>query len=241
MTDTSTQPGVAGAVSSAAPPRRRGFAASLLASRRPMLFISLLAVGAYWPTLLQGFAVDDYRNLRQWRRYVAGEIDSPRLYEFLLGGDDNHAQRRDGLVPWWAGDDFRFIYFRPVTQAFMTAEYRLFGNRPLGYHIVSFLLLLVGVRMALALYRQWTGMETWSRWATLCFAVAGCNAIPVAFIAAQCDLIAMVLCLASALLATQYMSRGDVLGTLAGIGALLAHAAAIMSKEVAIAGAALPM
>lgn len=236
-----TNAGPSSAPPRTAPPARRprGFAASVDATTRPRLLIATLALGAYWPALLQGFAVDDYRNLRRLHAFTTGQADSPRLYEFLLGGEDNRAQRREGWIPWWAGDDFRFIYFRPLTQAFVTAEYRVFGEHPFGYHLVGFLLFLASVFAALALFRRWTGHEALSRWAAVCFAVASCNAVPVAFIAAQCDLLAVLFSLLSALGATAFL-RGGSSGAWWAIVAMALHAAGILCKEVAVAGAALP-
>lgn len=215
-----------------------GFAALMTRSRRPWVMLTLTSVGIYAATLWHPFFVDDYRFLRLMRDYAEGRRERLRLYEFVLGGDDTRSQREAGQLPWWAADDLRFTYFRPLSQTVLYAEYRLFGESAMGYRLVSLALYVSAVLLALSLYRAMTGDEQLSRWAALLFAVASSNAVPVVFIAAQCDVLALVLCLAAMRTGWRFIDKG---GQGWAVTATLLYAAALLSKEAAVPAAVLPI
>src|SRR5262249_31501434 len=135
-------------------------------------------------------------------------------------------------------DDFRFTYFRPVTQAVLRAEYALFGGRALGYRLVGLALYCLGVWLVMALYRQWTGDETIARWAAVAFTVASSNAIPATFIAAQCDLLAMIGSVAAVLCASHFIRTGRIAWLALAVPIF---AAGLLSKEAGIPASVLPM
>lgn len=199
----------------------------------------LLIIGVmFWQSAWHTFLLDDYRNLRLLEAYSTGQRDHLGLYRFLTNTAELQAERAHGYLPWWVDDDLRFSYFRPVTEAFLYAEYRLFGRSALGYRAAGLALYALGCWAALALYRAWCGEELLARWAALLFTVATCNGVPVVFIAAQCDLLAMLLSLTTLLCLTRF-SQGRGVAWLA-CGAL-AYAAALMSKEAAVPVCVLPI
>lgn len=215
----------------------RGVAAWIWNGRRPRLVLVGIAAVLYAPSLLQSFAVDDYRFLRLLDAYWRGERSTPGLYEFLRGSE-NAAMRREGVLPWWVSDDFRFAYFRPFTEAFIAAEYRAFGPHALGFRITGLMLYVLGLFLALALYREWAGDGPLARWAAVLFALAHFNVIPAVFVAAQCDLLALVCCVGVVLCASRFARRGAAAWLM---GALVLFALGLLSKEVSVAAAVLPI
>ncbi|MEE8169345.1 MAG: glycosyltransferase family 39 protein, partial [Phycisphaerae bacterium] len=222
-----------------APPRRRApWTACVASSRRPRWLLAAVVLAAYWPSLGQVFLLDDYRNLQCFAEYQDGTRDHLGLYEFVQSPDEVRRQRKNGDLPWWVSDNLRFAYFRPLSERFLWAQYQIFGQHPLGYRLVSLGLYVLGLWLVLSLYRQWIQDETVARWAAVLFAVASCNAIPVAFVASQCDLLALIACLSTLLCITRF-ARGGSPGWL--VLAMPIYSAGLLSKEASIAAALLPL
>ncbi len=47
-----------------------------------------------------------------------------------------------GAYPWWMAPDFKLHFVRPLSSLLFTLEHAVFGDRPLGYHLVSIALYL---------------------------------------------------------------------------------------------------
>lgn len=193
----------------ARPPHRRNRLASWYESTtHPELALVALVFLLYAPSFPGDFVLDDLRNLRLCREYSQGLRPSLDLYRFLPGGEENRTRREQGWYPWWVEDGLRYTHFRPLTERFLYGEYLLFGEHALGYRVVGVSLYALGVVLVLALFRFISGSEKLSRWGAVIFSVAACHSIPVTFISAQCDLIALLLTLGVMLLTGSFILRG---------------------------------
>ncbi|MCK6485490.1 MAG: glycosyltransferase family 39 protein [Phycisphaerae bacterium] len=215
-----------------------GIAARVARLRRPRLMLAALVCGLYGPLVIGPFYLDDYRAVRLMGDYQRGDRPALRLYEFLADPQDAAEQRRAGTLPWWVADDMRFRYLRPVSDVVLYGQFKVFGRNPIGYRAFSLLLYVLCVWSVLGLCRAWLDDEVMARTAALVFAVASFNAVPATFIAAQCDLLALLFTVATMAAVTRFV-RGGGAGCL--LMALIAYAAALGAKEGAVAACVVPL
>jgi MORN repeat protein len=214
------------------PPRKRSrFALWYESTPRPQYFLIALIAALFAPSLAGDFMVDDHRMLRVFREYREGLRPSPGAYQFLPGGEQNRIERAAGWYPWWLQDTFKYKHFRPLSERMLYAEYLLFGENPVGYRLVGIALYIAGVLLVLQLFRLVGGDERLARWGAIIFTVASCHAIPVVFISAHCDIIALALSVAAAILATRYLYEGS---PVALVGSLFFFVAGLFSKEAVL-------
>lgn len=120
-----------------------------------VLAATLLAGAAlFWPSLSQGLFADDFVA----KAILDGTFAAPRgpldLFDFASGApDDVAALKRLGSVPWWAPDDFRVSFMRPLSSALWHVDRALFGDAYAGYHAHSLLAWALLACAAVALYR----------------------------------------------------------------------------------------
>lgn len=206
--------------------------------RGPAWVLTFLVFILYAPSLFGGFMLDDHRCVRHLREYHEGRRDALDIYAFLWGGEQNTKAREAGWYPWWITEELRYRHLRPVSEWVLYGEYVLFGERAALFRIVGLLIYAVGVRIVLALLRLILEDERTARWGALIFAVTSGHAIPVVFVSAHCDVIALVLSSAAMLLAGQYAARGGAWRVIVG---LLLFVGSLFSKEAALPAAVLPL
>ncbi len=207
--------------------------------KRPGLVLVAVVFLFYSPTLFADFILDDLRNLRLFREYAAGQRASLDIYEFVPGGEENVTAREAGRYSWWwVGEELRYRHCRPASEWFLYAEYRLFGDWAPGFRLVGLALYAAGVCLLLALFRLVGGGEQRARWAALLFAVAACHAIPVTFISAQCDVLALVAVVGAMVAVGHYVRDGGVWRVLVGVAL---YAVGLCTKEVVLPAAVLPL
>lgn len=192
----------------------------------------------YGRSLSWGFVLDDLRQVRLLEDYHEGRRDSLGLYQFLVSDEDNRMARRMGWYPWWVGDDVRYRHWRPASECFLYGQYAVFGNQPAGFRAVSITLYIVGIWLVLVLFRVVSDDERLSRWAALVFALMAGHAIPVVFISAQSDLLALALGVAAMLAAARFVKTGAAWGL---ILAAVLYIIALGSKEACLPLAVLPL
>lgn len=182
-------------------------------TRRPGIPLILLVIALYAPSLGDGFILDDHRAMRVLREYHAGERPSPDVYRFLSGDPErNRAERDAGWYPWWMDDDLKYQHMRPLAEWVLYGQYLVFGDRPMGYRVVGLALYAAGVLLVLRLLRIVGGDERLARWGALIFAAAASHAVPVLFISAQGDVIALV-CAAGVVIAVdRFVGTGSAGG-----------------------------
>jgi len=131
---------------------------SLRAQRAYMMGLGSILALLLWfyaPTLHDGLFADDYIALA----IMDGKFAAPRktldLFNFADGTpEDVYALRRLGSLPWWAPDDFRIAFMRPLSSAAWYFDHWLFGRNYGGYHAHSLFVLFALVLSASTLYRR---------------------------------------------------------------------------------------
>ena len=195
----------------------------------PRLVLTAVVLALFLPTLVVPFFIDDYRNQRLLEEFHAGNRDMPGLYAFFPSAAANAAERAAGRAPWWISDDVRFEYHRPLAEASLYLDYLIWRDSAAGQRLTNVLLYLGSVLLALALFRAMSGDEARARWAALAFAVAACHAIPVLFIAARCDLLALIATLGCMLLGLRFVRAGGWGVAAASAGCYILG---LLSKEI---------
>jgi len=218
--------------------RRGALAVAYERVRRPEAVLAAMVLLLYAPSVPGDFALDDHRCVRLLRDCAEGQADTPQVYEFLYGGEQNAEARRAGWYPWWVQDEVRYRHLRPVAEWLLYGQYRLFGERPEAYRLTAMALYTLGIVLVLALYRVVGGDERVARWGAAVFAVAACHAVPVAFISAEADVLALV-CVVGAMLGCARFVRPGGLGWLGG--AWFCYIVALFTKESALPAAAWPL
>lgn len=120
------------------------------------LVLSLgLTLNAYWPSLRDGLFADDYIAMA----ILDGEFAAPRapldLFNFADGsaGDVKRLQKL-GSLPWWAPDDFRVSFLRPLSSVLWHVDRALFGRSYSYYHAHSIAVFFLLVVATASLYRR---------------------------------------------------------------------------------------
>jgi tetratricopeptide (TPR) repeat protein len=190
----------------------------LTAARRALL-IAALCLGAYANALPNGFVYDDWDLVvRNVRLREGGVLDAVR------GG-------------YWEGSRGGSFYYRPVVSLSFLVDHRIWGERPLGYHLTNVLLHTACSLLVLALATVWLRSPGAGLAAAALFAVHPVHTQSVAWIAGRTDVLAALFFLAALALhhraeRAAAASRPGALGLRAG-----AHAAtglALLSKEMAV-------
>lgn len=133
----------------------------------------------YAPTLRDGLFADDFVAMA----IMEGKFAAPRspldLFNFANGTpEDVRALRRLGSLPWWAPDDYRIAFMRPMSSAAWQLDRLLFGKRYGWYHAHSLAVFFALVVSASLLYRRLFAASV-GLLATLIFAVDDSLQFPV--------------------------------------------------------------
>jgi hypothetical protein len=107
-------------------------------SRRSLALFALCALVLALPSLAVGFCTDDHA----FRALLHHDPPFGRpwwdLFRFASGdAAEGQLLRRAGVLPWWTAPDFKLHFIRPLAGGLFAACDRLFGDAPLGYHLVS--------------------------------------------------------------------------------------------------------
>ncbi|MFQ5500753.1 MAG: hypothetical protein ACE5EQ_00445 [Phycisphaerae bacterium] len=218
------------------PPRNR-IALWFETTRRPSLVLACLILLLYGRSLGWGFVLDDWHHFQSLEMFHAGQRPSLELYRFLADDEQNRFARESGLLPWWVEDELRYQHWRPISEWFLYGQFLMFGRNPVGYHAVGLILYAIGIRFVLALFRGVSNNERLSRWGALTFTVLAGHAIPIVFISAQSDLVALVLSAASMAVGVQFLRCGGWRWILSAV----CYALALGSKEACLALAVIPV
>jgi len=148
------------------------------------------------------------------------------LYDFVGAPARPATLLRDrGFLPWFAGDDLKLRFFRPLSSAVLAADARLFGERLWASRLHGLLWFLGVVAAAGALHRRFLSPSS-AALGTLVYAVSVGHLLPVGWIAARHGLICTACSLISFWLHLRARqggwSPGSLLSWLAFVAALLA-------------------
>jgi hypothetical protein len=181
------------------------------------LVAALLSVGLSAHSLALGLVLDDiYHRLAllgladELLGVPPGGLD---LFRFMPGDASFHAAAKlQGTVPWWAGEQLRLAFFRPLASATHWLDYQLWPDHPAVMHLHNLAWMFALVLLAGRLYRRVGGAPTWvANLGLLMFAVCSAFALPVAWIANRSALMAEVFAVAC-LLAHDRGAREGALG-----------------------------
>jgi len=142
------------------------------------------------PTLTSPLLLDDLVHRAMLLGRLPGVHWSPlELYDFIGASSRTADALRDsGSVPWFAADDLKLRFFRPLSSALLAAEAGLDERWIWLARLQSLLWLLACLTLAAALYRRFLSRPC-AALATLIYAVAPGHAMPVSWIAARYALV----------------------------------------------------
>jgi hypothetical protein len=128
----------------------------LLASPRFPWMAAALAVLLFLPVLDVGLVMDDYLHRVT---YEGGLQLAPRpnwdLFRFVGPDRAEFAVNREfGAVPWWAPQDYKLAFFRPLAGIWAWFDYHYFPDHPAVMHAENILLFAGMALVAGFLYRR---------------------------------------------------------------------------------------
>jgi hypothetical protein len=158
------------------------------------------------------------------------------LYDFIGAPARPATLLRDrGFLPWFAGDDLKLRFFRPLSSAVLAADARLFGERLWASRLHSLLWFLGLLMVVGALHRRFLSAES-AALGTVIYAVAFGHLMPVVWIAARHALICSAFSLVSFWLHVRARQDGWSPGRWLS---WMAFAAALLAGEMGLGALAL--
>ena len=167
--------------------------------------LALLAMLLCAPSLWLGLQMDDYIHraaLTGGTGFTELSRSPARLFAFITG--DREANRQAvaaGFNPWWAHDDLRLAFFRPLTGLTHWIDYTLWPRWPALMHLHSLVWYAGVVVAATLLFRRMLRPAWVAGLAAMLFAVDDAHGLPVLWLA----------------------NRNATIGVLFGLLTLLAH------------------
>jgi hypothetical protein len=177
-------------------------------------FVLGAALLAFLPALRGGFVWDD-------TEFIVGNPvvhDLKNIPLFLTKGD---AYGTGGVNP----------YYRPLTTMTFALDYRLWGDRPSGYHATNLLFHLAACALVFLLLRRLTTHPGASTLAAALFAAHPAHVEPVAYISARADILCGLFLAGSFLF---YLERLRSDSHRFGVLSWAAFLLALLSKVVAV-------
>ncbi|WP_437901158.1 hypothetical protein [Sorangium sp. So ce124] len=203
----------------------------------PRFFTAVLlaALALALPTVAIAFYADDYILFCYLAKLIPASPPWYDLYNFFPGApEETRAAVSISGLPWWTDPELRIHLVRPLASALFTLERAVFGDTPLGYHLVSIALYVALVAAVGRLYLRVLPSTT-AALAMLIFAISGNHVHPVGWIACQHLLLAALPVVLGLLAYLRYREEGwrpgRYLGPIGlGIG--------LLGGEAALGGAA---
>ncbi|MFT3859443.1 MAG: hypothetical protein QM742_18735 [Aquabacterium sp.] len=198
-----------------------------------LVLLGLLMVA---PVIRAGLSMDDFLH---WSILFEGPMvekhpGSPwGLFHFVSGDPAQiRSLKESGLLMWWASDDLRMAFWRPLSEFTHWLDYRLWPHQPAWMHVHSLLwygaLLLLLSRLYLTLSPS---VPAWASLAVLFFIASRLHLPAVAWVAARNQLISA--CFAVACITAFHLWR--VQGRrVQGLVAAVMLALALLSAEAGV-------
>lgn len=174
-----------------------------MAHRWSVSALVLLGMLMVLPAIDSGFTLDDFLHwstLHEGGR-VANTPGSPwGLFHFLTGGaEENQAMKATGELMWWAANDLRILFWRPLTEWTHWLDHTLWPHAPALMHLHSLLWYGALIILLARLYQRLDMTSpAQARLAVLFFICSNLHLSAVAWIAARNQLVAAcctVLCI----------------------------------------------
>jgi hypothetical protein len=177
--------------------------------------VVLLGMLITLPAIDAGLSLDDFlhwRTLNEGPRAGTHPGSPWGLFHFATGDlARNHALKTSGELMWWAADDLRVTFWRPLAEVSHWLDHRLWPHSPESMHLHSMLWWGALIWLAARLYRSMnsglpdarllaSNSPPWVPLAALFFVVSNLHLTAVLWIAARNQLMAacfMVACISA--------------------------------------------
>lgn len=184
-----------------------------------------------WTTTLP-FWFDDIVLIEKTQRYDSGETHELGLFRFAPSDQDFQDLKSRGTLPWWTDYTHRIDYFRPLAERIIHAEWALFKGNPVGYRITNLIWFALGLLAVNHLFFRVGQDKLRAGLATFLVGVSQSAALPVTWISNSTDLFVLLAVSVSAVAYWKTIREGRLVWM---APAVIAFAAALLCKEVAIA------
>ncbi|HSF19440.1 MAG TPA: hypothetical protein VLK65_28210 [Vicinamibacteria bacterium] len=160
---------------------------ALLASPRVGWLAALVAVLLSLPSIPTRWYLDDVIHRARFLE-VGPMADSAnmthRMFDFLSGNPDEILGLKDlGVLPWWADDELKIRFWRPLSSFTHVIDYALWPESGILMHLHSAAWLAGLVLATTMLYRRLIAVPMVAGLAALLYALDDAHAMPVAFLA----------------------------------------------------------
>lgn len=191
-----------------------------------LVLVSLLGAAIYAPNLMDGFLGDDFDLLRSF-------WGQPATYflGLLVGNASGDVWNEWGLDATQGRG-----FLRPIHIWLLKLDAMLWGLRPVGFHITSTLAFATLVGLVFRILETLGARRTAAILGAWVVAVHPIFSASVPFIAAREETLTTALCLAAFLRFLKMRIHGT-----APVSIFIAYALALLTKETAVAWAALPL
>jgi hypothetical protein len=189
----------------------------ILAWRYWIVVVLIVAILLYTPFLFSGFFQDDYGFRLQFSPQAYEKLGAPaevfqndplNLYGFSWDSSTRFSLTRDkGFTPWWASDQIKTNFFRPLSSLTLALDYSLWPGAPLLMHFHSLLWFCLLIVLAYQLYRSVSGSAIVAGISILLLVLDDVFAGPVGWISNRHAVVAMVFSVLSVWLYHQGVSK----------------------------------
>ena len=174
----------------------------IIASRWWIVIVLIVAVLLYLPFLPSGFFQDDYGFRLNFSPAIYEKYNIPaevmqngplNLYGFSWDSSARFGIEQDkGFAPWWASDQIKTNFFRPLSSLTLALDFSLWPDTPLLMHIHSLLWFCLLIVLTYQLYRSVSGSAVVAGISILLFVVDDVLSGPVGWISNRHAVVAMV-------------------------------------------------
>jgi hypothetical protein len=216
----------------------------VIASRYWIVLVLAVAILLYMPFLFSGFFQDDYGFRLQFspeiftKHNISAEVaksmqNAPwNLYGFSWDATERFGvQQEKGFTPWWASDQIKTNFFRPLSSLTLALDFSLWPNSPFLMHLQSMLWFCLLILLTYQLYRSISGSLVAAGISILLFVINDVMSGPVGWISNRHALVAMVFCVLCVWLYHQAVSKRNGKYLAAACGA---YALALLASEMGL-------
>lgn len=174
----------------------------IMGSRYWIAVVLAISVLLYVPFLFSGFFQDDYGFRLQFAPEILERNGVPadlmlngplNLYGFSWDSSERFLIQQDhGFAPWWASDQIKTNFFRPLSSLTLALDFTLWPDTPLLMHIHSLLWFVLLIWLAYRLYRSISGSAVVAGISILLLALDDVFTGPVGWISNRHAVMAMV-------------------------------------------------
>ena len=174
----------------------------VIASRWWIVIVLIVAILLYLPFLPSGFFQDDYGFRLNFSPAIYEKYNIPaevmqngplNLYGFSWDASARLSIEQDkGFAPWWASDQIKTNFFRPLSSLTLALDFSLWPDTPLLMHIHSLLWFCLLIVLTYQLYRSVSGSAVVAGISILLFVLDDVLSGPVGWISNRHAVVAMV-------------------------------------------------